>query len=430
MKTKYFGVIGNRDHIKIKGEKRPFWEFLDQQPDGWLTSLVYKRDDLPEGKPMIFDCGAWSYRNDDLPPVDADSVLESYRSYASSGSMLIAPDHMLIEGVDLDVRRHWNTFQASKFLEICPDEYVPMAAIHGMDLDERLSHASELAKMGYEHIAIGGVAARASQKRLVIGMVDKIRREVPDVWLHVLGLSSPDYMKNWSNLGIQSADGSSHFKQAFTGGAFFTVEGEKLIKHKAIRPDDDLPDGMPICECTACVRLRDEGIDTRSYGSNENNMGRAAHNMNMLMSAQRKAMEKTLVLVACCGKKLKVKAAAQDIYQSELFKKSRAWAEINGDEWAILSAEYGILSPQKVINPYDKTLKTMCISERKSWSNFVRESIERHRDKKIIVLAGNDYCGWITSDLDVDRPMSGMGIGQQLSWLNKQIEGRQIEISM
>lgn len=35
--------------------------------------------------------------------------------------------------------------------------------------------------------------------------------------------------------------------------------------------------------CLACRRLRAEGVDTRSYGSNEHNMGRAAHNLNQLM---------------------------------------------------------------------------------------------------------------------------------------------------
>lgn len=27
----YFGVIGTSDYIKLHGDKRPFWEFLDEQ---------------------------------------------------------------------------------------------------------------------------------------------------------------------------------------------------------------------------------------------------------------------------------------------------------------------------------------------------------------------------------------------------------------
>lgn len=418
MKTKFYGVIGNRDHIKIDGEKRPFWEFLDEQPDGWLTSLVYRRDDLPDGKPMIFDCGAWSYRNDEIPAIDADSVLSEYQTYAPEGSMLIAPDHMLIDAVDIDLRRRWNSMQASRFLEICPDEYKPMAVIHGMDLDERLQSASELAAMGYQHLSIGGVAARASQKKLVIDMVSKIREEVPNVWLHVLGLSSPPYMKQWSKTGIQSADGSSHFKQAFTGGAFFTFNGEKLVKHKAIRPGETLPDDMPECGCTACHTLREHGIDTRSYGSNENNMGRAAHNLNMLMVAQKEAMKSSIALIACCGKKLHQPAPAIDLYQSPLFKKSVAWAKQNCDQIFILSAKHGVLGEMEVIDPYDQTLSAMTADERKVWSDNVSRKLYELRENRFFVLAGKNYCEWVTDVFDVERPMLSLGIGQQLSWLD------------
>ena len=38
--AQYVGVVGNRDYIKINGEKRPFWEFLDREPEWWLCSLA------------------------------------------------------------------------------------------------------------------------------------------------------------------------------------------------------------------------------------------------------------------------------------------------------------------------------------------------------------------------------------------------------
>lgn len=282
MTTKYFGVIGNRDYIKIDGEKRPFWEFLDAQPDGWLTSLTYKRKDLPTGKPMIFDCGAWSYKLAEIPPICAASAVDKYLEYAPEGSMLIAPDHMLIEGCDIEYRTRWNKEQAEEFLKLCPPGYTPMAIIHGMDANERVAHAIELVAMGYQCLAVGGVAARAAQKAKVSAIVSAIRAVVPDVYLHVLGLTSPPYMKIWDEYGVDSADGSSHFKQAFTGGAFFTFN-DGLLKHKASRPGEDVT--APLCDCRACTKLIDQGIDTRTYGSNENNMGRAAHNLNKLMEA-------------------------------------------------------------------------------------------------------------------------------------------------
>ena len=70
------------------------------------------------------------------------------------------------------------------------------------------------------------------------------------------------------------------------------VEDGKLVKYQAARTDRvtrELTEDItaPECYCKACFKLRYQGIDTRAYGSNENNMGRAAHNMNKLMEAQK-----------------------------------------------------------------------------------------------------------------------------------------------
>ena len=416
--TLYFSVIGNRDYIKLKGEKLPYWHFLDEQPAGWLTSLTYKRKGLPTGKPMIYDCGAWSYKDKEIPPVDAYSVADLYLEYALPGTMCIAPDHMLIPGCDVLGRRIWNKTQAREFLRVCPEGMTPMATIHGMDDDERVHHALELLDMGYKHLSLGGMAARASQPKIVVEAVEWVRSITDGAWLHVLGLSSPTYLKKWDEFGVDSCDGSSHFKQAFTAGAFFTQEGGALSRHAASRPGEPIPEDMPICSCSACLPLREEGIDTRTYGSNENNMGRAAHNLNMLMRAQKAAVQKTTVLVACCGPKLDGIHPAQDLYQSDLFKKSRAYAEKVGDRWAILSALHGVVMPDQRIGNYDRTLTTIPAPERREWTTRVTEQIhDQFPGDRLIVLAGNNYCQWVNGELPAERPMEGLGIGQQLRWL-------------
>jgi len=292
MKSQYFGVIGNRDYIKLKGERRPFWEFLDVQPDGWLSSIVYKRKDVPQGRPMIWDCGAWSYRDKEVPDFTPAQCVELYQECAPLGSMVIAPDHMLIPGVDCVARRKINLVNARKFIAICPKKFKPMATVHGETIEERVKAAVALSEMGYRYIALGGLAAQASRKKMAVQIVRDLRKAVPKAHLHVLGLSSPEYARQWNHIGVQSFDGSSHFKQAFTGGAFYTCEGAKLTKHQAARPGnaEDLGIVAPKCHCRACTLLRKDGVDTRSFGSNEHNMGRAAHNMNMLMLAQQAAM--------------------------------------------------------------------------------------------------------------------------------------------
>lgn len=414
---RYYGVIGNRDYIKIDGEKRPFWEFLDTQPDGYLTSLVYKRKDLPIDSHMIFDCGAWSYRNEDVPKITAQSALDGYMETAKHGDFLIAPDHMLISDVDHAARREFNKKQAKDFLKICPKTFVPMATGHGMDIEERVSHTKYLKDIGYTHVAIGGVAARASQKKLVLGMIQTIRQEVPDVWLHVLGLSAPSYAAAWTEMGVESFDGSSHFKQAFTAGTFFTLENGKLKKHQASRPKlGELPTA-PNCSCTACSKLRQQGIDTRTYGSNENNMGRAAHNMNQLMVAQKFAIDGDTVLVSCVGKKRDYACPAKDLYVSDWFIKAREWAENNGKRWYILSAKHGLLHPDTIIDPYEMALNNIPAAGRRAWAEQVEIALNT-LPGRLVCLAGKKYREYLNLPLSV--PMEGLGIGEQLAWFVKQ----------
>lgn len=298
--TLYFGVLGNRDHIKRnKGTdqmvKAPFYEYLDAQPDGWLSSHAYKVESLPVSNHQILDCGAWSYRAKEVPPVDSVMMSAWYDSLAQDGAMVIAPDHMVVDQESASFRRQWNREQASKFIDLCPARLTPMACIHGTTIDERIEHAASLLALGYRHLAVGGVAAQASRKPMVMGLIAAMRAALPGVWLHILGLSSPAYFAEWTRLGVESCDGSSHFKQAFTAGAFFSVDGARLIKHQAARDGEEVT--APECHCSACSQLAAEGIDTRRYGSNENNMGRAAHNLNMLMQAQKGAVH----ALSTCG---------------------------------------------------------------------------------------------------------------------------------
>lgn len=301
--TNYFGVIGERDYIKYNGARRPFWHFLDEQPHGWLTSLIYARNDIPTDKTVIFDCGAWSYRNLTTPKVKNELVTAQwaytrYQRLAHRGDILIAPDHMFLPDSNLTQRRTYNAASAIDFLQIVDTtQFYPMAVVHGDNLDERVATATKYYEMGYRYLAVGGVAALATKVERVTEIVKCIRLALPGVWLHVLGLSSPGYMARWQTLGVDSCDGSSHFKKAFTAGIFFeynTNAAGYLKSYIASRPQEST--AIEPCYCKACTDLRAIDIDTRFYGSSANNMGRAAHNLNMLMKAQKYAQSSSGIL--------------------------------------------------------------------------------------------------------------------------------------
>lgn len=64
------------------------------------------------------------------------------------------------------------------------------------------------------------------------------------------------------------------------------------------------------------------------------------------------------LIVGCGAAKLDRAAPARELYTGSLFRAARAYAERSGLPWRILSAEHGLISPDKVIEPYDRHMKT------------------------------------------------------------------------
>ncbi len=298
MNATYYCAITNKDWITYADKRIPFWLFLDKNPDGFLCSLAYRTKKVPDW-PMFWDCGAWSYKALDVPKlgkhiVTAAWAYQEYVAHAQEDDIIIAPDHMLIPGMgDLDLRRKFNLQSAEEFLVLSENsKYRPVAVVHGETVEEKIITAKRYIDMGYKGIALGGLAGLASRgfnKNFILEAVTAIREKFPDIWIHVLGLSSPKYALEWYRLGINSFDGSSHFKQAFLCGIFFVADGIEMKKHKASRVGETIT--APMCYCRACSMLRKHNVDTRMYGSNATNMGRAAHNLNQLLIALDAAKE-------------------------------------------------------------------------------------------------------------------------------------------
>lgn len=66
----------------------------------------------------------------------------------------------------------------------------------------------------------------------------------------------------------------------------------------------------------------------------------------------------TICLVSCVGTKRATPTPAKDLYQSDWFTKARTYAKSIGS-WFILSAKYGVVHPDEVIEPYEMTLNAM-----------------------------------------------------------------------
>ena len=140
---------------------------------------------------------------------------------------------------------------------------------------------------------------------------------------------------------------------------------------------------------------------------------------------------KTIILISCAAKKAKEKSKAEDLYISPLFKKSLAYAKTltTTDNIYILSAKHHLLPLDKVIAPYDVSLKKDITKEedRLKWGEKVIEELKKVADiekDKFIILAGKDYVKPIKDRLvNVELPFDGVrGNGEMLQRLNKEEE--------
>lgn len=141
----------------------------------------------------------------------------------------------------------------------------------------------------------------------------------------------------------------------------------------------------------------------------------------------------TLYLLACSKTKAAEACQARDLYQGQLFTLCRAYVEKQGAEYdyLILSAYYGLLSPDEEIFPYEKSLCEMTRLDRIHWANWVwQEGFFRaglHQSllrpyTKVVFLAGEPYREFLTKlitslGIPVEVPMEGLGIGEQKAWL-------------
>ena len=136
-----------------------------------------------------------------------------------------------------------------------------------------------------------------------------------------------------------------------------------------------------------------------------------------------------LCLVSGVKKKLRECAPGKELYVSNWFCKARAVIEAAGWPWYILSAKYGLVDPDAVIEPYEKTLSAMRKSERIEWSRKVMGALDSRLVDvdSVVIFAGEKYRECLEPALRkrgiaVHVPMEGLGIGEQLARLNRWID--------
>jgi len=137
-----------------------------------------------------------------------------------------------------------------------------------------------------------------------------------------------------------------------------------------------------------------------------------------------------LGLISCTKSKQTYQCSAGEMYQpSTLFSKAYAYALKNYSQIGILSAKYGLLMPEEMIDPYDLTLKTMGKQRKQEWANQVLDQLDTKigltKINTVYFHAGVDYRSFLIPLLNhkgikYEIPLEGLSYGRQLQWYDRE----------
>src|SRR5271157_2546230 len=98
-----------------------------------------------------------------------------------------------------------------------------------------------------------------------------------------------------------------------------------------------------------------------------------------------------LVIIACSQRKNDEPAPAKDLYRGTLFRFAREYAETCGYDYRILSAKYGLLCPDDLIEPYNQRISTSADVARLQQLVIPAASALLPQYDKIILIGGAMY---------------------------------------
>lgn len=135
----------------------------------------------------------------------------------------------------------------------------------------------------------------------------------------------------------------------------------------------------------------------------------------------------SVALISCSSSKKAYKCAASELYsESPRFRLSYEYAKLVADKVYILSAKYGLVSEDDIIEPYNETLKDKSSQERRMWSDKVlgalREISDPEQDE-YFVIAGELYNEHLLPHLKKYwLPLKGKALGEWIPELKRLLE--------
>jgi len=238
------GVVGDIQH---QG-KYTLPQIMRFRREGARKFLRYTVDKYPDS--LLFgDCGAFTYRDQEVPPYTPQDTMEFYADGGFTHGCSV--DHIIFDFDEGQGRsrqqmpqstldRYDLTLQlASQFMSESKRlaGFVPMGVIQGWSGPSMGEAAAELVKMGYTYLAVGGlVPLKVPQIHAALAA---IRSAIPsNIKLHLLGFGKIENLAEFEQYGVASFDTTSPLVRAFKDAVknyFSRDEKGQLSYYTAIR---------------------------------------------------------------------------------------------------------------------------------------------------------------------------------------------------
>jgi hypothetical protein len=214
----YDGLLVSRMALPSGGPKRRMAEEIGMRR--------YLR--LPKELELFGDCGAFGYLRSREPPFRTEDVADYYERLAFDYGVSV--DHAVVPEFagERQFRYDLTLSNAERFLTLHRErayQFVPVGACQGWDARSYSAAAQRLAGMGYNYIAVGGLARSPTSS--VVEVVTAVAESVPlGVRVHVFGVARRSLLFLFLRLGVESVDSAAPLRQAWLSAHdnYYTLE--------------------------------------------------------------------------------------------------------------------------------------------------------------------------------------------------------------
>jgi queuine/archaeosine tRNA-ribosyltransferase len=174
---------------------------------------------VPRDFPIMGDCGAFDYIEQDEPPYTTDDVIDYYTRLDFDYGVSV--DHLVVPAFEAQKHQRYELtiHNAEEFLREHRRHglnWEPIGAVQGWDIKRYVEAARKYVAMGYRYIALGGLVR--SQTTEILATVQAVREAIPaDVQIHVFGFSRFDAIRDLIKAGANSVDSASMLRKAWLG---------------------------------------------------------------------------------------------------------------------------------------------------------------------------------------------------------------------